>query len=83
MEQEDLYRMFEFQKIIQKKDEIIGVVFNNETIGKRFRFDHRHLRKEFDPGHEAATPILHQRRKFTVQMENVQYQRTNFPLSLA
>ena len=76
------------QKVQVSKDkpakvEIIWVVFNNEHIGKRYRFDHRHLRKGFDPGHEAATPILPQRKKFHVKMGNLQYQRTNFPLSLA
>ena len=76
------------QKIQVSKDnpervDVIWVVFNNENIGKRYRFDHRHLRKGFDPGHEKATPILPQRRNFNIKMGNVQYQRCNFPLALA
>ena len=62
---------------------VVWVVFNKESMGKLYRFDHNHLRKEFNPGHEQATPILPQRKKFTVKFGNVEYQRTNFPLSLA
>ena len=67
----------------QDKVEVVWVVFNNENIGKLYRHDHSYLRKEFNPGHDQATPILPQRRKFNVKFGNVQYQRTNFPLSLA
>ena len=66
-----------------EKVNIIWVVFNNENIGRRYGFEHRHLRKDFDPGHKLAMPILPQRRNFTLKFGNVQYQRTNFPLSLA
>ena len=65
------------------KVDIIWIVFNNETIGRLYRSDHFHLRKSFDPGHKLATPILPQRKNFTVKFGNIQYQRTNFPLSLA
>ena len=65
------------------KVEVIWVVFNKESMGKLYRFDHTYLRKDFDPGHEQATPILPQRKKFTLNFGNVEYQRTNFPLSLA
>ena len=64
------------------KVEVIWVVFHKD-IGKLYRHDHRHLRKNFDPGHELATPILPQRKNFTMKFGNVEYQRTNFPLSLA
>ena len=67
----------------QDKVEIIWVVFKNEKIGRRYRFDHQELREKFNPGHPLATPILPERNRFTVQWGNVQYQRTNFPLSLA
>ena len=70
-------------KIHPDEVEVIWVVFNNENIGKRYRFDHRHLRKNFNPGHDKATPILPQRRNFNVKLGNVQYQRQNFPLALA
>ena len=65
------------------KVEIIWVVFNNENIGKFYRFKHSRLRKDFNPGHELATPILPQRKNFKVDFGNIEYQRTNFPLSLA
>ena len=65
------------------KVEVIWVVFNKESMGRLYRFDHTYLRKDFDPGHEQATPILPQRKKFTLSFGNVEYQRTNFPLSLA
>ena len=64
-------------------DQVIWVVFNNESIGKLYRFEHNYLKKEFHPAHDRATPILPQRKNFTVKFGNVEYQRTNFPLSLA
>ena len=73
----------QLSKVDPDKVEVVWVVFNKESMGKLYRFDHNHLRKEFNPGHEKATPILPQRKKFTVKFGNVEYQRTNFPLSLA
>ena len=63
--------------------DIIWVVFNIDTIGKRYRFDHRHLLKDHRPGHDLATPIFPTRQTFTEKFGSVEYQRTNFPLSLA
>ena len=63
--------------------EIIWVIFNNDQIGKQYRFDHKHLRENFNPGHPLATPILPERKSFTPKGSSVRYQRTNFPLSLA
>ena len=72
---------------VSKKDpnivEIIWVVFHNESIGALYRFDHRHLWKDHNPGHKLAVPILPQRKTFTLKLGNVEYQRSNFPLSLA
>ena len=61
--------------------EIIWVVFNNEKIGRLYRFENNNLRQKFNPGHALATPILPERKKFA--HGNVEYQRTNFALSLA
>ena len=47
--------------------EIIWVVFNNEKIGRRYRHDHKDLRDNFNPGHPLATPILPERKMFTVK----------------
>ena len=33
------------------KVEIIWVIFNKESIGKLYRFEHNYLRKKFNPGH--------------------------------
>lgn len=63
--------------------EIIWAVFNKEETGRLYRFDHRHLKKYHNPGHERATPILPSRRNFKNQFGDVEYQRTNFLLSLA
>ena len=76
------------QSIQMKKDEphrveVIWVVFNNQDVGRLYRFDHQHLRKHFNPGHRLATPILPQRRTFKLKYGSIEYQRTNFPLSLA
>ena len=65
------------------KVDIIWIVFNNERVGKLYRFEHNYLRKKHNPGHDQATPILPQRRNFTVKFGDVEYQRTNFPVSLA
>ena len=66
-----------------EKVDIIWVVFNKESIGKLYRFENRYLRNDFNPGHDLATPILPQRKNFNVKFGNVEYQRTNFPISLA
>jgi hypothetical protein len=63
------------------KVEIIWVVFNNEKIGRLYRFENNNLRQKFNPGHPLATPIFPERKKFS--HGNVQYQRSNFALSLA
>ena len=67
----------------QENVEVIWVVFNKESIGKLYRFEHKFLKKHHNPGHELATPIFPHKRKFTLKFGNVEYQRTNFPLSLA
>ena len=46
-----------------EKVEVVWIVFNNETIGRLYRFEHNHLRKNFNPNHERATPILPSRSK--------------------
>ena len=67
----------------QDKVDIIWVVFKHENIGKRYRSEHSYLLKDFNPGHDRATPIFPARRNFTEKFGSVEYQRTNFPLSLA
>lgn len=66
-----------------EKVEIVWVVFNKETVGKLYRFEHAYLRKSFNPGHELATPILPERKNFKLKFGNVEIQRTNFALSMA
>ena len=66
-----------------KKVDVIWVVFNNESIGQLYRFENNHLRKLFNPGHPRSTPILPIRTNFKIKFGNVDYQRENFPLSLA
>ena len=65
-----------------EKVEIVWVVFNKETVGKLYRFENRHLRESFNPGHPLATPILPVRKTFKEKYGNIKYQRRNFPLSL-
>ena len=67
----------------QEKVEAVWIVFNNEDIGKLYRFEHKHLRQDFNPGHELATPILPVRKNFKLKFGSVEFQRTNFALSLA
>ena len=66
-----------------EKVDVIWVIFNNESVGRLYRFEHNHLRKIFNPGHELSTPILPTRKNFKINFGNVEYQRQNFPLSLA
>ena len=66
-----------------EKVDVIWIVFKQDTIGKLYRFEHSHLLKHHNPGHKLATPILPTRRTFTEKFGEVEYQRTNFPLSLA
>ena len=62
---------------------VIWIVFHNEQIGKLYRFEHRHLRQNFNPGHGYATPILPCRKTFKTTIGNIKYQRENFALSFA
>ena len=48
-----------------------------------YRFEHNHLRKNFDPGNRLATPILPTRKTFKLKFGDVEYQRQNFALTLA
>ena len=66
-----------------EKVEVVWIVFNNEKFGRLYRFEYKHLRQNFNPGHENATPILPIRRSFKINFGDVEYQRQNFALSLA
>ena len=66
-----------------EKVDVIWIIFNNESVGRLYRFEHNHLRKTFNPGHQLSTPILPIRNNFKNKFGNVEYQRQNFPLSLA
>ena len=63
------------------KVDIVWVVFNNPNVGKLYRFEMKHLREKYNPGHHLACPILPERKTFSYG--NIEHQRTNFPLSLA
>ena len=52
-----------------EKVEIIWVVFNNDKIGRLYRFEHKHLRENFNPGHPLSTPILPERKTFSLSRE--------------
>ena len=41
------------------------------------------MRQDFNPGHSLETPILPERKKFSLKGGNIEYQITNFALSLA
>ena len=66
-----------------EKVEVVWVVFNKPEVGRLYRHDHKHLRKDHNPGHEDAVPILPVRKTFKEKYGNTEYQRQNFPLSLA
>ena len=65
-----------------QKVDVVWVVFNDENVGRLYRAEHKHLRKQFNPNHPRATPILPIRRKFKAKFGNIEYQRQNFALSL-
>ena len=46
-----------------EKVDIVWVVFHDERIGRLYRFDHAHLRSNFNPGHKLATQFLPVRKK--------------------
>ena len=46
-----------------------------------FRFEH--LLKDHNPGHKMATPIFPIRKNFTEKIGSAEFQRQNFPVSLA
>ena len=61
-----------------EKVDVIWIIFNNESVGRLYRFDHNHLRKSFNPGHQLSTPILPTRTNFKIKFGNVEYQRQTF-----
>ena len=61
----------------------IWVVFKDESIGRKMRFDHRHLLKVHKPMNPNAVPIEVCKVRFNVGSGNVSYQRTQFPAVLA
>ena len=61
--------------------ECVWIVLLKENAGRLYRFEHRHLRKDFNPGHELAIPIFPERKSF--QVGSYEYIRQNYPLSLA
>ena len=69
--------------VCPEKVDVVWIVFNRESIGKLYRFEHSYLLKDYNPGHKLATPIFPTRKNFTEKFGSVEYQRTNFPLSLA
>ena len=63
--------------------DVIWVIFKDKNIGKRLKFDLRHLLKKHKPNNEEAVPILKQKKQFTINKGEVRYQRYQFPLTLA
>ena len=51
--------------------EVIWVVFKIEKIGRFYRLQHKELRDKFNPGHPLATPILPERKMFTLKFGNI------------
>ena len=41
-----------------EKVDLIWVIFNQETIGRSYRFDHSYLLKDYNPGNHLATPFF-------------------------
>ena len=62
--------------------EIIWIVLNNQEFGRKLRSDNYHLRQNL-PLHERSTPIFPQKKRFKINLGNVEYQRAQFPLNLA
>ena len=65
------------------KVDIIWIVFSNTDIGKKYRRDHYSLRGNKMFLHEKSTPILPVRKPFEVAYGNIQYVRSQFPITLA
>ena len=63
--------------------EVIWVVFNDKSVGKRLRQDKWQLAKIHKPFDKLAVPIERQKRQFAPNSGNITYQRSQFPLTLA
>ena len=72
---------------VSKKDEsqveVIWIVFKDNSIGKRLRYDLNQLKISHKPESKNAVPILKQKKSFTINKGEVRYQRTQFPITLA
>ena len=62
-----------------EKVDLIWVVFNQETMGRLYRFEHSYLLKDFNPGHKLATPIFPTRKNFTENLEVLNINEQIFP----
>ena len=62
--------------------EIIWIILNNKEFGKRYRFEHMKYRKNLNLPEEAI-PIFPIKKRFTIKLGNIEYQRTQFSLNLA
>ena len=70
-------------KVDPEKIEVVWVVFKDKKIGKLLRYEYRNLKKMHKPIDENAVPILRQKKGFTIQNGEVEFQRTQFPLTLS
>ena len=62
---------------------IIWIVFNNKQYGREYRASPEHLKLRRDQNlSEFATPILPSKKSFKYQRGNIEYQRTQFSLTL-
>ena len=62
--------------------EIIWVIFTNKEVRKFYRFGHRQYRRN-KCLHKDSMPIFPIKRRDTIKLGNVQYQRKQFAINLA
>ena len=64
----------------ENKLKVIWVVFKDENVGKRLRFDKRNLRKHHHVNNTNATPIEKTTVYFEINDKTIRYKRTQFPI---
>ena len=73
----------QFSKSDPNKIEAVWVIFKDKQIGRRLRFDLKHLKGKHRTYNQDAIPILKQKKQFTINRGEVRFQRHQFPLTLA
>ncbi len=73
---------FQLEEGSESKIKIIWVVFKDEKVGNRLRFDMKELKGSHFTENPKAVPIVVSKARFEINHGNLKYSRSQFPLVL-